>query len=334
MTAGARRERLALLAVAALAAFLFGWFTTAQHIKVRGIDYLEEGNQVKRHRAVLAGESGDPWQYRVLPNYIIKGMVWVCRKLDAPRPHVAVAFFVLRRIVDTTVFAMAFVYYRKLGLSGPSSILGMCLLAWGMSYSHYDSDLQFSTYMDVVFYLIAGTCIVRDRLVWLIPISALAALNRETSALIPVMLLFARPRGSGGSRTSLIVVAACLVIYWSTFVGLRTVYGVKPFVSPYGHQPGLDILMYNVGRLLTWQELFAVVGVVPFAALVGYRRWPAVLRAYLWAVFPLWILAHSLYAVMAEARQMLVPQALIFIPGALFFAEHTARDPGTALSPS
>ena len=61
------------------------------------------------------------------------------------------------------------------------------------------SDIQFNTFFDVTFYLLAGLCILQKRFVWIVPITLLAALNRETSGLIPFLLMFsifALPEGS------------------------------------------------------------------------------------------------------------------------------------------
>ena len=51
------------------------------------------------------------------------------------------------------------------------------------------------------------------------------------------------------------------------------------------------------------------------------------LRVGLWTIVPLWLVVHSLAAVLAEARLLLVPQALVFIPGALFALGATPPQP-------
>ena len=63
--------------------------------------------------------------------------------------------------------------------------------------------------------------------------------------------------------------------------------------------------------------LLTILLVTPLLALLGYARWPASLRVFFWTVVPLWFFIHAVGAVMAETRLLLVPQALIFIPGAL-----------------
>jgi hypothetical protein len=74
---------------------------------------------------------------------------------------------------------------------------------------------------------------------------------------------------------------------------------------------------------------------MPVIAMLAYRRWPPSLRLAFWAVVPIWLSVHFVAALVAEARLMLVPQALVFIPGALIglAAEHTPTV-GDAAEPS
>lgn len=308
-------------AVLVFTALLLGAFSTSEYVRARGIAYLEQG-QAARHQAVLDGHAGDPWQYRVLAPWLIEGLIRSLDRLGVPHPP-ATAFLLFRVLQDTLILLLAAAYYRQLGLSLPSALLGMILLAWGMSYSHYDSDLQFNTFFDVLFYLLAGWCVLRERFAWIVPIAVLAALNRETSGLIPLLPLAAAapPFREGPARRLVPVSAAALLGYAAIFVGLRLLYGGQEYQAPYGHQPGLDLLGYNLARAITWQQLVATLSVIPLIALLGYSRWPRPLKGFFLAIVPVWVVIHALAAVMAESRLFLVPQAMVFIPGALFLVQ-------------
>lgn len=305
---------------------LLGIFTTAQHARALGIPYLEYGKQVGRYHAVLDGNAGDPWQYRVLAPYTIRGMYALYAKTSTPH-RISVLFILFRVVQDSVILLLSVVYYRKLGLSLPHALIGMLLLAWGMSYSHYDSDLQFSLFFDVIFYLLAALCILHKKFWWIVPITLFAALNRETSGLIPVLLLCSALFGetAGSPRTAVFASAVAFVVYAAVFVGLRLAYGGQEPVFPHGHHPGFDLLRYNVFRLATWEQLVATVSVIPLVALMGYREWPRRIRVFFWVIVPTWGLVHLFCAVMAESRLFLVPQALVFIPGVLFFAQQASR---------
>jgi hypothetical protein len=198
-----------------------------------------------------------------------------------------------------------------------------------MSYSHYDSDLQFNTFFDIIFYLLAGLCILYGKFFWIAPITLLAALNRETSGLIPFLLLSvsmcALPKTS--FRKVIPVFVTSFATYIAVFVGLRLFYGSQELLIPYGHHPGLDLLQYNLFRLVTWQRLIATLSIIPMIAIVGYQRWPLQLRVFFWVIVPIWFLIHAVGAVMAETRLFLVPQAMVLIPGALLSITQQAHDP-------
>lgn len=310
------KEAALLIGVCLLLATL----TTTAWIEARP-HYFNNGNQLIRHERVLNGEAGNPWQYRVLTAWMVEGTIRVMRAMDTPAPNAA-AFAFFRFVQDLLIFLAAVFYYRKLGITQIQAILGAMLLAWGTSYAHYDSDLQFNTFFDIFFYLLAGTAIVSARPLWIVPITFFAALNRETSGLIPVLCFAAAYVAGKMPRLKAAYVAgASLTIYTVIFFALRLSYGAQELIIPYGQTPGLVLLFYNLFRPVTWWQLLLTLGIVPIVALAGYRTWTAELRAFFWTLVPLWVVIHFFGAVVAESRLFLVPQALIFIPGALLYAQ-------------
>jgi hypothetical protein len=319
MNKNAILNKIALATLIIVVALILGSFSTTQYVLTLGMGYLEKaGTQNHRVQSVLNGVAGNPWQYRVLAPYFIKVLLKVFAHFHIT-DYVASSFIFFRTIQDTIILLLSYAYYRKLKLSLPFALIGMALLAWGMSYSHFDSDLQFNTFFDVIFYLLAGLCILYDKYIWIIPITFLAALNRETSGLIPFLLLavamFALPKGSLRKVLPIFITAG--VIYVAIFIGLRLFYGNQKLLVPYGHHPGLDLLSYNLFRTVTWRELIATLSIIPIIAIIGYYKWPLQLRIFFWVIVPIWFIIHAFGAVMAEARLFLVPQAMVFIPSAL-----------------
>ncbi len=323
-----RRSGLSILTITA--AIFLGLFTASEHIKARGISYLEYGNQIKRHQAVLSGNAGNPWQYRVLSAYLVEGTIRFFKKCGFQQYN-AVSFICFRVLLDITIFLISFLYYRKLGLSEINVLIGMSLLAWGMSYAHYDSDLQFSLYFDIIFYLLAGTCILYRKAIWIVPISLFASLNRETSGLIPFLFLFSfitKETISNGineirkQTNNIGIFGLSITLYIFIFFFLRIFYEEQTLFFPYGHAPGIDLLQYNLGRIITWDRLFATLGIIPLLAIIGYRKWPSQLKIFFWVIVPIWLVIHMFGSVMAETRIFLVPHAMVFVPGALLFAKH------------
>lgn len=303
--------------------FLLAIFTTNSYIFARGFEYLDT-YQLERHTNIIEGKAGNPWQYRVLSAYIVEGLIRLFRLLDVDSSHAAV-FIGLRYIQDATIFFVAFLYFQKLGISFYNSMIGTMILAWGISYSHYDSDLQFSTFFDIIFYLLAGLSVISYKPQFIPLITLFAALNRETSGFIPFMCvfsaLFVYPKNF--RIKSAIIGIISVFVYIFVFFGLRITYGEQYLIIPYGNSPGLPLLRYNIFRTITWWQLLATLGIIPFISLLGYNKWNAYLRIFFWVVVPTWFAIHLVAAVMAETRLFLVPQALVFIPGSLILIQQS-----------
>jgi hypothetical protein len=317
--AHARFGVLPMAGVFAAALFL-SLFTVSDHVSILGGRYIDEGIQVQRHQAVINGNAGNPWQYRVLAPLMLQPVIAKLQERGIDRAY-ALSFISFRVLQDMAIFLAAFIYYRKFGLPTTYALMGISLLGWGISYSDYDSDLQFNTYFDVLFFLLAGICVLGRTPAWILPITALAAFNRETSGLIPIAFLagsVASTAATSSRRRLVVLSAVSFAIYVTIFVWLRYRYGQQDLVLAYGRQVGWDLLQYNMRRVVTWNRLVATFSLVPVVALLGRSAWPPPLTAMFWAVVPIWFVIHAFAGVLAETRLLLVPYALVLVPGALF----------------
>jgi hypothetical protein len=275
--------------------------------------------QEKVHQEMLEGVAGNPWQYRILADWMIDPVInlFVARDVLNPKPS---AFIVFRFLQCLLIFLAAGVYYRKLGLSLVANLLGLSMLAWGMSHSLYNSDLSYNVFFDIAFYLIAAVLIMDGRFVWIPLLMIPAALNRETSLLIPFMLLsfaYFSDKSVKSMRSVIILTTVSMTVFLLVFVGLRNYYGEQPFLTADGYYPGIGLLVLNISRIVTWEQLLITLGIIPFLAIFSYHAWHRTLKIFFWVV-PVWLVVHFFAALVAETRLLLVPQALIFIPGALF----------------
>lgn len=318
MRAGAERRGVTAvcLTLSALTVYL--------QVERRGWTYVDAGPQVRLHARILDGRADDPRQYRVLFPFVNEAVVRALRAAGAPHPY-GTAFVGVRLIQNTLIFLAANAFYRALGVPAATALAGLALLAWSMSQALYDSDLQFSTYGEVVFFLVAALFLVRRRYAPFPLLAAVAALNRETSGFIPVLLLVAAFSSHWPRETRAKVVIAGLVALacWGAVVwAVRSAYGPHRVTLPYGHHLGMDVFWYNVLRGKTWTYLLRTVTVLPVLCAVGYRGWPPILRVFLWTIVPLWFVFHFFAAVVAETRLFLVPVAVVLVPGSLLWWEH------------
>ncbi|MCJ7705982.1 MAG: hypothetical protein MUO38_00045, partial [Anaerolineales bacterium] len=203
----------------------------------------------------------------------------------------------------------------------------------GITYSGYGNGLAFDTYFDVLFYLVAGLLIVSGRNTWAIRLTALAALNRETAALIPALRVAAalRPHQSPAiERRTLLTAGLCAALFVAEFVGVRLLLGPRPTMVACGHHVGLDTFLFNLTNHWTYFSMVATLSYIPLLALLWFPEWPPVLRRFFWTMVPAWVMVHLFMATLAEVRLFLVPQALIFIPTAFLVSSRDAAERRTS----
>jgi hypothetical protein len=194
----------------------------------------------------------------------------------------------------------------------------MVVLAWGFTYSGYASNLAFDTYFDVLFYLMAVILILEKRSILILPLSILAALNRETGILIPALLtatVFERPLKIMMRKKAFLIGTASLLLFAATLAGIRIYFGPRSFLEEY--VPGLSLLVYNATNLYSYFSIFATFSILPLIALVRFKGWPRILKRYFWLILPLWVVVHIFTSVIAEARLFLVPYVVVLLPAAM-----------------
>jgi hypothetical protein len=273
--------------------------------------------QLDRHTDVLHGTAPNPWQYRVLSEWVAEGFVKLFGFLS---PHSAVifGFLTFRLLQNTLIFIFAFVLYKRLGGSHILALLGIALLASAMKNTLYDSDLSFNTYFDLLFYLLAVLLFWERKYNWIIALTVFAALNRETSGLIPFLSLSAAWTDAALSRSKKILFAFASFGVWAlVFVGLRVLYPDRPLSIPYGQTPGYPLLVYNLTRSITWTALFHTFGFMPVLGLFTFFAWHPYWKRFFFIMIPAWFVIHAFASIMAETRLFLVPLAIIFIPATL-----------------
>jgi len=316
-------------------AALLSFITVFNQVKTLGLSWQEE-HYTARLEAVVNGMADSPWQYRVLSDALTLGVCRFFAWIGAPR-SVGLAMVFVRLAQNTAIFILAVAYYRRLGIPVYTALLGIMALAWGMTHSNFNSDLAVNTYTDVLLYLCAGIAITGRRPAWILPITVLGALNRETSGLIPIMLLAASVEHAGGlparntpdvlaipgtglfiQRGILAVGLLSLAAYTAVFLGLRIYFGVRHWI-PYsaGVHQGWELLAFNLRYDRTWGHLAGTLGIMPILALAARPWWRRPLGAFAWAIVPAWLVIHLCLSALAESRVLLVPQVLVFIPAAL-----------------
>ncbi len=281
-----------------------------------GISYLH-GEQLLRHNNVLSGQAQDPWQYRIFSEVVVEGLIRALRLLPVADP-IDTGFIALRFLQNTAIFLLAFALYFRISGSRTMGIFAILLLASCMKNAFYDNDLSFNTYFDVIFYIGAVWLLLDRHYFWVVLLTIVAALNRETSGLIPLLLLAKIWDEELPWHKKYLPPMLSLAVFAIVFFGLRSLTPGRPLYIPYGIIPGYPMLIYNITRALTWEQLFHTLGLLPLIGLSFFFVWPRLWQRFFLILGPLWFGVHFLLSVAAETRLFLVPLTIIFIPGILF----------------
>lgn len=274
--------------------------------------------QVAYHETVLAGDAPSPWQYRLFSEWILEGLIHLAGMFNSVNSFY-IAALILRVGQNILIYFLAFLYFRKLGYSQETALIGILFLSGSLLNSFYKSGFSFNTYFDLVFYLGAGLLILRRSFFWLPFVMVVAALNRETSGLIPIMALSAIAdikNWKAGFFQILFSFFCWLVI----FVVLRLMYSGAELFIPYENPPGIPLMLFNL-RPEWFTPLLKFFGAVPLFGLTTIKRWTPLLVRFFVLMVPIWFGIHLIASVIAESRLFLVPQTLIFIPVFLLFID-------------
>jgi hypothetical protein len=287
-----------------------------------------------RHEQLLSGTSEffNPWQYRILSTWVIESVFQIVHSVS-PEVGKIYIFIVLRVLQSMLILTVANAYYTSLGIRNPLlRAAGILILGFGMANSVYHSDLSFGTYNDILFYLVSCWLILNNKIVWLIPVTFFAAMNRETSALIPLLAAIPHIHWQDKSfdRKAIIVAAACALVYLIVWYGLRLYFGFQPPAIVEGMQTPMDYLRKNFGFLRTYPLIAGTLGFVPIIVVLFFARLPRILKLWFWAMVPIWFIVHFSFSKAAESRLFLVPQAVIFIPAFLWLIEGWREEPERA----
>jgi hypothetical protein len=312
--------------VAAAAVVALTVLTVYVQVDRLGLAYVSL-NQHERHLDVIEGEAGNPWQYRVLSEYVVHGQPLGLGAVGVERPH-TVAFVAMRVVQNALIFSLCLLVYARLGYSRDTAVLGLGLVAFAFTQALHDSDLSFNTYTDVLAYVAVVLLLLDERPRWAVALTPLAVLNRETALLIPVLIVAL----SGGFRDAraLRLGAAALVLGGAAYLAPRLFYGTdRPMAFSYGREIGLDMLAFNM-RALTLRQVALTCGAIAVLACAGWSCADPVSRKLLWVLAVPWVAIHLVGSIVAETRLLLVPIVVVAVPLALALAGRARGTGGRA----
>lgn len=330
----------------------------------------------ERHIALIEGraEYYNPWQYRMLCPVLIEGFMWLYNhtidviypieqkinlsftQTSVPTPETEqfftllktkgalkymIVFIAFRFLLNFLVFALAFYVWHYFIKNKWLLLMGLVLLSLGMGNAVIASDLTFNTYLDNVFYLLAAIIILyKKNPLWLIPVTVLAAFNRETALLIPVLYFlshiqlkevsvkeFMRPLKLFPEKKVWLLSATLMVLFAAIFIGLRMYYGFVPakvWKVPAGPEM-VKLNLFSTVAAKSYFEMLGIFSIIPLIILYRFKQFPQLLQIWFLGIVPVWFAVHIYSVVIYQTRLFLVPVILILLPMFLWLIENNYR---------
>lgn len=289
-------------------------------------DAVTLNEQLVRHQRMLDGNSEffNPWQYRIFSTYFSEAFAGAVQFV-MPSIGKALAFLGLRFIQNIAIFLLAGIYFRKLGIKNPwLRLSGNLILGFCMAHSVFASDLSINTYFDIMFYLVAGILIMKGKYFWVVPLMLVAAMNRETSALIPLMMIIPAINLKNRliDKNRFWAGVASGVVFVIVFFSIRAYYGHREAMGINDMNSVREFLVFNLTFKRMYLQMIGTLAFLPIVVILFLNKLSPILRTWFWIVVPVWFVIHLCYAAAVESRLFLVPQALIFVPAFLQIINH------------
>ncbi len=330
----------------------------------------------ERHKAVIENRSEyyNPWQYRILCPYTVEALVKLynatvnkvypiekklhfsidntsgttdetnqfVKLMQTPGAIQYMIVFILFRFAEhLLIFVLAWRLWRYFVQSELLVFFGINFLALALGNAVAVADLSFNTYMDIILYLATANIIVyKKNYLWLLPITVLAAFNRETGILIPALYFisqadFSKLRHPGNLKSRIVFPPAKIwiftsilyAIFFAIFIAVRVHFGYRPqqvFKVPAGI-PMLKLNLFSAVGVKAFMELLGTFAVIPLLLLYKFKNLPYILKKWFLFIVPVWFAVHFVSVVAYQTRLFVVPLAMIMIPMLLWLVENEIK---------
>jgi hypothetical protein len=247
--------------------------------------------------------------YSALAPYVIWPFTTVLRPLTGV--WVIRGFVFTYLLLALALYAAAYAWYRQVGLSWLTSLLGLVLLSTCVAFALLIRGWELDKLLEPTLFLAAALAGWRRRYVIMLALVGLAVLNRETGALIALVALAAVWREEGGF--------AGAITRWPVWVSLLVCVAGVALLRTFGPSPTLPIpeaLQAN----LTLDRLVYVVGglcLLPLFAPAWLRSAPVAVQRLFLLLAPVWLLLVLVTDRLEQGAVLLAPTALLLVPIAL-----------------
>jgi len=277
-----------------------------------------DGSLTGNHQLLLAFKYANNEQSRLLQFYIPEAFH---RLLGFSVVH----SYMLQRWLFVLAAFICFHFYLRKWFGTKLAFAGVIFLAAIMPLAYFN-ELQESTPLLLLTFLLALWAIRDHRPVWYIAVITIGAANNETVLILPAVFFFYNFKSFEPGhvlRLSLMTLASALPAY-IVFGVIRYINWDRPRLAQAWQWPNnirgiweqLGTSPLEYWAAVNFYALF-IFGVFWLYAFLNYEKKPLFLRRAA-LMIPLFILAHLLTSIFAEVRLML-PLSFLLIPMAFFY---------------
>ena len=241
--------------------------------------------------------------------------------------------YALARLIFVFLTYLAFHRYLRKWFSPSEAFAGVALFAAIVPFTHIN-DLQESSPLLMLLFLLALTAIRDDRTYAMLLLFFIGGLTNETMLILPAVYFFYHLRLES-LKTVLVLAGKSFLVgtpLLITLAPIRYYTWDRPVLGGGYHWPDniKGIFRQASYNPLDWPSanyLFFIIflGVLWCYALIGYANNPRFLRRASW-IIPFFILAHLITGRIDEPRQM-IPLSFIIIPMGMFFILDKKQEP-------
>jgi hypothetical protein len=267
-----------------------------------------ESAAVELQRAILGGGAPSPYRYRILAPLIIETLARLFDLFQPTREAYRAAFACFSFGALSLVLGGLYKYLRR-WFETPWALVGILLAAATMPLALRDHYYQPWSFLEPGILALAMLAVVERRRCWVVVLTAVAALNRETALLIPALCLFLGWEGTEtGEKWSHERRRAWWTFVASVLACAAVQLAVRVLVGPSAHVRTVEqILGRNVNDryvlVAVWNVLLFF-GFMWFAAARGLRDAPGAMRRAA-VVAPLYLVLIAVWGVWREVRLLM-----------------------------
>jgi len=219
-------------------------------------------------------------------------------------------------LLSVALYAAAYSWYRRVGLGWFTSLIGLAILSTSVAFATQIRGWEIDKLIEPTLFLVAALAAWDEHYLLVVAIAALAVMNRETGAFVPLVALAAVAQRQGGFRAALTAwpVWACAIVCLVEVALFRQV-GPAPTVKRFWPDLNLERLAYLTGGLC----------LTPLLALAWFSSAPSGLKQ-LFLLAPIWVVFVLATDQLEQGLVLIAPLALLFVPITLAGVEQALQD--------